>query len=203
MGPVVPCPPVLSSLCGKIAVYSQSQWGAPIFTIGGILGVTAGTFASIIESIGDYYACARLAGAPHPPGHALNRGIGMEGLGGFFSALWGTGTSSTSYSDNVGYIGITKVGSRLVIQVMAVTVLGGAFLIKTSAFFAAIPLPVVGGIFSVTIGMIATVGMSNLQYVDMNSPRNYFVRCWPLLFPRTCSSTAYAKESEPYQNRHE
>ncbi|XP_041467732.1 solute carrier family 23 member 1-like [Lytechinus variegatus] len=160
---------------GWFFVPYPGQWGAPIFTIGGILGVTAGTFASIIESIGDYYACARLAGAPPPPGHALNRGIGMEGLGGFFSALWGTGTSSTSYSDNVGYIGITKVGSRLVIQVMAVTVLGGAFLLKISAFFASIPLPVVGGIFSVTIGMIAAVGMSNLQYVDMNSPRNLFV----------------------------
>nr|XP_054764940.1 solute carrier family 23 member 1-like [Lytechinus pictus] len=154
---------------------SPGQWGAPTFKIGGILGVTAGTFASIIESIGDYYACAKLAGAPPPPGHALNRGIGMEGLGGFFSALWGTGTSSTSYSGNVGYIGITKVGSRLVIQGMALILLSGAFLLKVSAFFALIPLPVVGGIFAATIGMIAAVGMANLQYIDMNSPRNLFV----------------------------
>jgi hypothetical protein len=29
--------------------------------------------ASIIESIGDYYACARLSCAPPPPIHAINR----------------------------------------------------------------------------------------------------------------------------------
>ena len=29
--------------------------------------------ASAIESVGDYYACARLSGAPPPPPHAINR----------------------------------------------------------------------------------------------------------------------------------
>ena len=33
----------------------------------------AGVLASAIESVGDYYACARLAGAPRPPTHAINR----------------------------------------------------------------------------------------------------------------------------------
>ncbi len=31
--------------------------------------------AGILESIGDYYACARLSGAEVPPRHAVNRGI--------------------------------------------------------------------------------------------------------------------------------
>ena len=30
--------------------------------------------AGIVESIGDYYACARLSGATPPPTHAINRG---------------------------------------------------------------------------------------------------------------------------------
>ena len=34
----------------------------------------AGVLSSMIESVGDYYACARLAGAPPPPIHAVNRG---------------------------------------------------------------------------------------------------------------------------------
>ena len=69
----------------------------------------AGVLASAIESVGDYYACARLSGAPPPPVHAVNRGIGMEGIGCVIAGLWGTGNGTTSYSENIGAIGVTKV----------------------------------------------------------------------------------------------
>ena len=49
------------------------QWGLPTVSVAGVLGMIAGVVASAIESIGDYYACARLAGAPPPPTHAINR----------------------------------------------------------------------------------------------------------------------------------
>ena len=42
------------------------QWGMPIFGAAAIVGMLAGYLASMVESIGDYYACARLAGAPTP-----------------------------------------------------------------------------------------------------------------------------------------
>ena len=64
----------------------------------------------------DYYACARLSGAPPPPVHAINRGIAMEGLGCILAGMWGTGNGTTSYSENIGAIGVTKVGSRRVVQ---------------------------------------------------------------------------------------
>ena len=70
----------------------------------------AGVLASAIESVGDYYACARLSGAPPPPTHAVNRGIGTEGIGCIIAGMWGTGNGTTSYSENVGAIGVTKVG---------------------------------------------------------------------------------------------
>ena len=54
------------------------QWGMPIFTVEGFLGMLAGVLAGTMESIGDYYACARLSGAPPPPEHAVNRGIYRE-----------------------------------------------------------------------------------------------------------------------------
>ena len=69
----------------------------------------AGVLASIIESVGDYYACARLSGAPPPPKHAINRGIGMEGIGCLLTGSFGSGNGTTSYSQNIGAIGITKV----------------------------------------------------------------------------------------------
>ena len=69
----------------------------------------AAIFASIMESLGDYYACARMSGAPPPPSHAINRGIGMEGIGCILAGAWGTGNGTTTYSENIGAIGITKV----------------------------------------------------------------------------------------------
>eukprot|EP00057_Strongylocentrotus_purpuratus_P030948 XP_783160.3 PREDICTED: solute carrier family 23 member 1-like [Strongylocentrotus purpuratus] len=151
------------------------QWGLPRVTAAGVLGMIAGCTASIVESIGDYFACAKLAGAPPPPDHAINRGIGMEGVGGLLSACWGTGVGATSYSQNIGAIGITKVGSRIVVQVMSVMVVVLGILLKAAAFLATIPAPVIGGVMVVTFGIVTAVGISNLQYVDMNSPRNLFI----------------------------
>ena len=41
----------------------------------GTFGMLAGVMAGMLESVGDYYACARLSGAPPPPIHAINRGM--------------------------------------------------------------------------------------------------------------------------------
>ena len=43
-----------------------------------VLGLLAGVIASTFESVGDYYACARISVAPTPPVHAINRGIFAE-----------------------------------------------------------------------------------------------------------------------------
>ena len=85
------------------------QWGMPTVSAAGVFGILAGVLASIIESVGDYYACARLSGAPPPPKHAINRGIAWEGLGCLLAGAFGTGNGTTSYSENIGAIGITKV----------------------------------------------------------------------------------------------
>lgn len=78
-------------------------------SLAGIFGMLAGVISSMLESVGDYYACARLCGAPPPPQHAVNRGIGVEGIGCLLAGAWGTGSGTTSYSENVGALGITKV----------------------------------------------------------------------------------------------
>ncbi|XP_030336363.1 solute carrier family 23 member 1-like isoform X2 [Strigops habroptila] len=84
------------------------QWGVPTVSLAGIFGILAGVISSMVESVGDYYACARLAGAPPPPKHAISRGIGVEGIGCLLAGAWGTGNGTTSYSENVGALGITK-----------------------------------------------------------------------------------------------
>eukprot|EP00095_Tigriopus_kingsejongensis_P001031 maker-scaffold587_size153100-snap-gene-0.29 protein:Tk01031 transcript:maker-scaffold587_size153100-snap-gene-0.29-mRNA-1 annotation:"hypothetical protein DAPPUDRAFT_302649" len=158
------------------------QWGWPTVTVAGVFGMLAGVIASAIESVGDYYACARLSGARPPPTHAINRGIGTEGLGCILAGMWGTGNGTTSYSENIGAIGVTKVGSRRVIQFGGLIMIFFGLFSKFGAFFVTIPEPIVGGIFCVMFGMITAVGLSTVQYVDLNSSRNLFVLGFSIFF---------------------
>uniref|UniRef100_A0AAY4D6P5 Solute carrier family 23 member 2 n=1 Tax=Denticeps clupeoides TaxID=299321 RepID=A0AAY4D6P5_9TELE len=158
------------------------QWGWPTVTAAGVIGMMSAVVASIIESIGDYYTCARLSCAPPPPIHAINRGIFIEGLSCVIDGLFGTGNGSTSSSPNIGVLGITKVGSRRVIQYGAALMLLLALLGKFSALFASLPDPVLGALFCTLFGMITAVGLSNLQFVDLNSSRNLFVLGFSIFF---------------------
>merc|ERR550517_1687883 len=120
------------------------QWGLPTVSPEGVLGMMAGVLASAIESVGDYYACARLSGAPPPPPHAINRGIGTEGLGCILAGMWGSGNGTTGYSENIGAIGVTGVGSRRVIQWAAAIMILFGVLSKLSALMVTIPNPIIG-----------------------------------------------------------
>ena len=151
------------------------QWGMPQFGAAAIVGMVAGYIASMVESIGDYYACARLSGAPTPNKDTINRGITFEGIGCLVAGIFGTGNGTTSYSENIGAIGLTRVGSRRVVQAGAVIMILLGTVSKFGALFTTIPQPIVGGMYCAMFGMIAAVGLSNLQFVDLNSARNLFI----------------------------
>ena len=53
---------------------------------------------------------------------------------------------------------------------------------KLSALMVTIPNPIIGGIFTVMFGIITAVGLSNLQFVDLNSTRNLFVLGFSIFF---------------------
>ncbi|HIA86824.1 MAG TPA: xanthine permease [Candidatus Marinimicrobia bacterium] len=151
------------------------QWGIPQFGIAAFVGMLAGYIASMVESIGDYYACARLSGAPTPDKRTINRGITFEGIGCLVAGIFGTGNGTTSYSENIGAIGLTRVGSRRVVQAGAIIMILLGTVSKFGALFTTIPVPIVGGMYCAMFGMIAAVGLSNLQFVDLNSARNLFI----------------------------
>jgi len=151
------------------------QWGWPQFGLAAFAGMLAGYLASVVESIGDYYACARMSGAPEPDAKLVNRGITFEGIGCLIAGVFGTGNGTTSYSENIGAIGLTRVGSRRVVQVGAAIMLFLGCIGKFGALFTTIPQPIVGGMYCALFGMIAAVGLSNLQRVNLNSSRNLFI----------------------------
>ncbi len=151
------------------------QWGFPQFGAAAIVGMLAGYIASMVESIGDYYACARLSGAPIPDEKTINRGITFEGIGCLVAGIFGTGNGTTSYSENIGAIGLTRVGARRVVQAGAVIMIVLGMVSKFGALFTTIPGPIVGGMYCAMFGMITAVGLSNLQFVNLNSARNLFI----------------------------
>uniref|UniRef100_A0A8D8RSW4 Solute carrier family 23 member 2 n=1 Tax=Cacopsylla melanoneura TaxID=428564 RepID=A0A8D8RSW4_9HEMI len=158
------------------------QWGMPTVSLSGVLGMLAGVLACNVESISYYPTTSKMCGAPPPPVHAINRGIAVEGLGTVMAGLWGSGNGTNTFGENVGAIGVTKVGSRRVIQYACALMLLQGVINKFGAVFIIIPEPVVGGIFCVMFGMIAAFGLSALQYVDLNSSRNLYIIGFSMFF---------------------
>ncbi len=128
----------------------------------------------MIESYGDYHGAAAMAGAEPPDQHQISRGIGMEGVACFTTGLLG-GFSSTSYSENIGLIGITKVASRHVVVVGAVILIGLGIFAKFGAFVSTIPGPIVGGLYCALFGLISAVGVQQLSQADLTSDRNLMI----------------------------
>ena len=81
----------------------------PQVSVALLIGMTAAMLSSVIESIGDYYACARICEAPNPPKHAVNRGVLAEGLGNIIAGLIGATAGTNTYSTPIGMISITGV----------------------------------------------------------------------------------------------
>ncbi|MCL7031988.1 hypothetical protein MKW94_017740 [Papaver nudicaule] len=151
------------------------QWGAPTFDAGHAFGMMAAVFVSLVESTGAYKAASRLASATPPPAYVLSRGIGWQGIGILLDGLFGTGTGSTVSVENVGLLGATRVGSRRVIQIAAGFMIFFSILGKFGALFASIPFTIFAAIYCVLFGLVASVGLSFLQFTNMNSMRNLFI----------------------------
>ncbi|XP_008803524.2 nucleobase-ascorbate transporter 1-like [Phoenix dactylifera] len=151
------------------------QWGAPTFDAGHTVAMMAAILVSVAESTGAYKAASRLAIATPPPAYVLSRGIGWQGIGVLLDGLFGTGTGTTVSVENVGLLGLTRVGSRRVVQISAGFMIFFSTLGKFGAVFASIPFPIFAALYCVLFGLVASVGISFLQFTNMNSMRNLII----------------------------
>lgn len=85
------------------------MYGTPGFDVGVFSAFLTATIGSILDSIADYYAVARVVRVPSPPVHAMNRGILVEGFMSMMAGFWGAAHGTTTYAGNIGVIGLTKV----------------------------------------------------------------------------------------------
>jgi solute carrier family 23 (nucleobase transporter), member 1 len=149
-------------------------WGIPKFHAGFFLAVLAAYLASMIESFGDYHAIASVSGAGDPTEQQINKGIGSEGLGCFLTGVFG-GFASTSYTENIGLVGLTRVASRYVANIAAIILVVLGLFPPFGAVVATIPMPVIGGLYCALFGLIASVGLANTMKADMTSQRNLMI----------------------------
>jgi len=143
---------------GWVAVPSPFPYGGLAWPgLIGILAVVICFFATAVETTGHTLAVTRICGVP-PEGWRIRGAVANDGLGSVLSALFG-GMALTSYSQNIGVISLTGVGSRFVVA------FGGAFLIlmalvpKVGAIIALMPNAVLGGVLLFMFGMVASVGV--------------------------------------------
>ena len=122
-----------------------------------VITVVVCFFATAVETTGHTLAVSRIVGVP-AEGWRIRGAVANDGLGSSLSALFG-GMALTSYSQNIGVISLTGVGSRFVVA------FGGAFLIlmalvpKVGAIIALMPNAVLGGVLLFMFGMVASVGV--------------------------------------------
>ena len=149
-------------------------WGAPKFSGLAVGAIAAGFFCVMIESIGDYHNCSYAAGIDDPTPDQINRGIGAEGMCCALSGLLGS-VGTTSYTENIGLIGLTGVASRHVVRAGAVILIIMSLIGKLGALIATMPTPVIGGAYITLFGTIGALGIQNLMRADMGSQRNVLI----------------------------
>ncbi|MBN1333422.1 MAG: purine/pyrimidine permease [Synergistales bacterium] len=151
-----------------------TPWGMPKFSLMAFGAILAGFFAVFIESIGDYFNVSNAAGLPDPTEDTINRGIGAEGIGCVIGGLTGA-VACTSYTENIGLIGLTGVASRNVVRAGAVILLIMSLIGKLGALIATIPTPIIGGCYIALFGIIGALGIQALMRADMGSQRNVMI----------------------------
>ncbi len=146
------------------------HFGAPIFDPVLIATMTIVMIVTLIESTGMFLALSDITGKKLTQ-PALSAGLRMDGLGTIIGGVFNT-FPYTSFSQNVGLVGVTGIRSRYV------CVAGGAIMVvlglipKMGALVEALPTVVLGGAGLVMFGMVAATGVRILSRVDFTSSRN-------------------------------
>ena len=142
-------------------------------SLGAVIGVTLVSIVSAIETVGDTSATTKAGAGRDATDEEIAGATYADGLGTAVAAVFG-GLPNTSFSQNVGIVGMTGIMSRHVVTI------GGAILVicglipKIGAVVASMPLPVLGGGVIVMFGMVAAAGMNMLTEVKM-SRRNMII----------------------------
>jgi xanthine/uracil permease len=143
----------------------------PSLSLTFILLVLPGVIALIAENTGHVKAVAEMTGDDLDP--YMGRAIGADGFATALASLFG-GSPTTTYAENIGVMGATKVYSTAAYYVAAAVAILLGLCPKFGAIVSATPGGVLGGITVVLYGMIGLVGAKIWveNRVDFGDPVN-------------------------------
>ena len=174
---------------------------------------------TISEHIGDHTVLGQICGRQFLKEPGLHRTLLGDGIATSVSAFLG-GPANTTYGENTGVIGMTRIASVSVIRNAAFIAIALSFLGKFTALISTIPNAVLGGMSILLYGVIASNGLKVLikERVDFGQMRNLIIASAMLVLglggailklgPVTLSGTALSAMTGiilnlilPYENR--
>jgi uracil permease len=131
---------------------------------------------TISEHIGDHKVLSKIVGQDFLQDPGLDKTLVGDGVATALSALLG-GPANTTYGENTGVVGMTKVASVWVIGLAAVFAISLSFLGTVTALISTIPSAVLGGMSVLLFGVIASNGIRVLieAKVDFTQQRNLII----------------------------
>ena len=131
---------------------------------------------TISEHIGDHTVLGQICGRQFLKEPGLHRTLLGDGIATSVSAFLG-GPANTTYGENTGVIGMTRIASVSVIRNAAFIAIALSFLGKFTALISTIPNAVLGGMSILLYGVIASNGLKVLikERVDFAQMRNLII----------------------------
>ena len=131
---------------------------------------------TIAEHIGDHTVLSQICGRQFLKTPGLHRTLMGDGVATAVSAFMG-GPANTTYGENTGVVGMTRIASVSVIRNAALFAIGLSFLGKFTALISTIPNAVLGGMAILLYGVIASNGLKVLieKQVDFREVRNLII----------------------------
>jgi uric acid transporter len=180
-----------------VDIVTPFSFGTPTFDIVMILTMTLVMIVVMIESTGMFLALSDITGKKISQPE-LTAGLRTDGLGTLLGGIFNT-FPYTSFSQNVGLVGVTGVRSRFVCVAAGLIMIGLGLLPKMAALVEAVPQFVLGGAGLVMFGMVAATGIRILAGVDFKGNRyNLYVVALsigfgliPLVAPRWTQQMAH------------
>ena len=136
------------------------------FNLGAVIAVTLISIVSAVETVGDASATTKAGAGRTATDEEISGATYADGLGTAVAGVFG-GLPNTSFSQNVGIVGMTGVMSRHVVTIAGIILILAGLLPKIGAIIASMPMPVLGGGVIVMFGMVAAAGMNVLSEVKM------------------------------------
>jgi NCS2 family nucleobase:cation symporter-2 len=157
-----------------VALVRPFQFGFPKFNLVATLTMCIVMIVVMVESLGMFLALGNITGKQITQ-RDLSDGLRVDGLGTLIGGLFNT-FPYTSFSQNVGLVGVTGVRSRFVCAAGGVILLILGTLPKLAVIVASVPSFVLGGAGIVMFGMVCATGIRILGGVDFQNNRfNLFI----------------------------